>query len=490
MVTWLDDHLNPIVVRELRQAVRARFVAVLLLVYLAVQLLVLGLFLVDIDPSRPTSGSLSAGRNAFFVLFFILQMACMVFTPAYLAARLAGERAGSELDLMFATSLSPAAIVRGKLLSGAVIALLFYSVATPFMTFTYLLRGIDMPTIVLVLAMGFASVIPALALAVLLACLPVSRPARVILYLGSGIMVLWFQAFISAILPAQIAMGGVGGRAGQWGFWHTAATITVTDLAAVAILYSVACAALASPATNRAPLVRLTISGGWMATGAVSILWALHSGDSDALMPWLYFSAICFAGTMFAAVSERDLPGPRVAAAIPRRRWLRVPAFLLYSGSAGGLAWSVLMINLTLVAVATTVEIMGGSLLTAIDDELTIAAGIGVHGLCYATAAAWVQRRLLAHRVRQTHTWVIATFLVAIGAILPVTLELLIYGGTSPNLDLELWQITSPFALGDDAVRAAVLLGGTLVLIPAAILGRRWWWQQIRAFRPPEDASG
>ena len=57
----------------------------------------------------------------------------------------------------------------------------------------------------------------------------------------------------------------------------------------------------------------------------------------------------------------------------------------------------------------------------------------------------------------------------------------------SPNLDLELWQITSPFALSDDAVRAAVLLGGPLVLVPAAILGRRWWWEQIRAFRPPED---
>ena len=87
-------------------------------------------------------------------------------------------------------------------------------------------------------------------------------PIIVVVFLFSAFLVLITQvipkfvnifknAGLKLPLPTQIAMGGVGSRAGQWGFWSTAATITVTDLAAVAILYSVACAALASPATNR-----------------------------------------------------------------------------------------------------------------------------------------------------------------------------------------------------------------------------------------------
>ena len=106
----------------------------------------------------------------------------------------------------------------------------------------------------------------------LLACLPVSRPARALLFLGSFMVILWFQVFISVYLPAEMAMGGVGSRTDQWGFWSTAATVAASDAAAVAILYSLACAALASPASNRAPTVRLTLTGAWLITGSVSAL--------------------------------------------------------------------------------------------------------------------------------------------------------------------------------------------------------------------------
>jgi hypothetical protein len=40
----LDDFLNPIVVKELRQAVRSRFVSGVLMLLLVIQLLVVGLF--------------------------------------------------------------------------------------------------------------------------------------------------------------------------------------------------------------------------------------------------------------------------------------------------------------------------------------------------------------------------------------------------------------------------------------------------------------
>src|SRR5262249_44895141 len=46
ILAWLDDGLNPIVVKELRQAVRSRFVVAVLLLFLLLQVLYIGVYLV------------------------------------------------------------------------------------------------------------------------------------------------------------------------------------------------------------------------------------------------------------------------------------------------------------------------------------------------------------------------------------------------------------------------------------------------------------
>src|SRR5213593_2390414 len=90
---WLDDHLNPIVVKELRQAVQSRFVTAVLLFFLILQLTVVGIFIA-------ASGGASAldalefqhGRHLFSILQCILLGTCVFFLPAYAGNRLAAER--------------------------------------------------------------------------------------------------------------------------------------------------------------------------------------------------------------------------------------------------------------------------------------------------------------------------------------------------------------------------------------------------------------
>ena len=52
-----------------------------------------------------------------------------------------------NVDLLFISTLKPRAIMAGKLQSAVILVLMVFSACAPFMTFTYLLRGLDMPTI-------------------------------------------------------------------------------------------------------------------------------------------------------------------------------------------------------------------------------------------------------------------------------------------------------------------------------------------------------
>jgi len=82
LVGRLDDRLNPIVVKELRQAVQSKFVVAILLFFLAAQLLVAGIYLV-LNSERRGLGSLDfqAGHELFSILHGVMLGTCMFFLP-------------------------------------------------------------------------------------------------------------------------------------------------------------------------------------------------------------------------------------------------------------------------------------------------------------------------------------------------------------------------------------------------------------------------
>src|SRR5205085_4577573 len=107
----LDDAVSPIVIRELRQAVRGRSLAVILLLFLVVELIALGLataggqlFFTGYDGGRELGGTV------FTVLFRVLLFTTLLFVPLYTAVRMTLERGPEHLDLLFATPLTPRAI--------------------------------------------------------------------------------------------------------------------------------------------------------------------------------------------------------------------------------------------------------------------------------------------------------------------------------------------------------------------------------------------
>jgi len=200
-----------------------------------------------ISESFDLNANMQLGSQMFGVFAVILAGASVFFIPLYIGVRVAAERQENNLDLLYVSTLSPARIILGKFLCGGYIVLLFFSACMPFMAFTNLLRGVDLPTVFFILGSLFVIVCATNMVAIFLACLPVSRPFK-FLFVLYGI----FQAAV-IITPLvqyvfEMMRSGVGAMMAGRGFWF--GTLTGAGLVvAITGLFFVLSVALISPPT-------------------------------------------------------------------------------------------------------------------------------------------------------------------------------------------------------------------------------------------------
>src|SRR5881394_64186 len=130
---WRQWEWNPVLLKELRQAVRSHALNGMLMLLLI--LLFLSALSVFATHGFSATANQQLGRWTFQVLLIVLTAISLLFVPLYTGVRLASERLESEVDLMFSTPLPTTRIVRGKLFCGAYLAAMFFSVCAPFMAF-------------------------------------------------------------------------------------------------------------------------------------------------------------------------------------------------------------------------------------------------------------------------------------------------------------------------------------------------------------------
>ena len=152
--------LNPILVRELRQAARGGYVMGFFLVFLAFQLAATVIVIIANASgwSGSSAGSVGFGSHLFAALLGVLVTACLWFVPLYSGVRLALENNATNADLYFITTLTAGQIIRGKLCTAAAITLLAFSASAPFMAMSVFLRGVDVVTIIVGLVCAFAEI--------------------------------------------------------------------------------------------------------------------------------------------------------------------------------------------------------------------------------------------------------------------------------------------------------------------------------------------
>ena len=175
-----SDWLNPILVKEARQALKSRqFIATFLLL-LGVSWLASMLTIIAVSGENLST----SGKKLFWWYALVLSVAIFIVVPFTAFRSLQTERDQHTYEVLSVTTLKPRQILLGKLGSALVQMFIYYSALTPFIAFTYLLRGIDVPTIAYILLVGFIASVVVSLLALTLSTFASQRQWQVLLTLS------------------------------------------------------------------------------------------------------------------------------------------------------------------------------------------------------------------------------------------------------------------------------------------------------------------
>jgi hypothetical protein len=482
MFDRIDEALSPVIVKELRQAVRGRFIVAVILLFLAVQLLTMGIALLANAVSAANLEQTAAGRPVFLTIFGILIGTCVVCIPAYTGIRLAAERSDVNVDLLFITTLEPRAIILGKLGSAMILTLLIYSACVPFLAFTYFLRGIDFPSMAVLLAMGLLAVAVMVSVAITLATIPVTRPFKIIIGLGMLSMGLPMIPVMIA-LAFQFLQSSGGGMTGSGDFWIATGVVVAFVVAGCSVLLALATAQVTPPAANRARPVRLMLTLFWLATGAGAAVICWQAKSMDPAIAWMVFQLCILTICMMVASSERRELGARVTRNIPRSLPARLLAFPFFSGALSGLAWTVVMFLATIGAGVAMSEAFAR---TASNNHLEAAAWMAdalIYLSGYTLAGIALREWGIMKKIPASRTWIIIVLLALAGTTIPV-FGWVIFRGPEPfGKTLTLWSFMPPIG-NPDALHPARFVFGGIVLLILLFIQRGWIGRQLAAFRP------
>jgi hypothetical protein len=481
---WRSWELNPVVVRELRQAVRSWAVTGTLLLFLVV--LFCGAVIFFVTQSFDEATDQRLGAQIFAIFSVILTGASLLFIPLYIGVRVAAERNENDLDLLYISTLSPARIIRGKFFCGAYVTVLFFSACMPFMTFTNLLRGIDLPSIFFVLLCLFLVVCCAVQMAIFLACLPISKLLKIFVGIIAAIITLFLVGNLTRVI-AEVMMVGVGSMMSNRDFWAGFLTVAGVVLAAALLLYFLSVALVSPPSANRAPPVRIYMTVIWLLGLLISLVWIAKIKDPRAILPWAGISIVIFGISLVVTVSNSDTLSLRVHHTIPKRLPLRAIAFLFYNGAAGGLVWTALIFVATFIVMWKMLH--SGIGVTLMDQEdfytaIYTASASMFYVFNYALVGLFLHRKLLPRRSPRL-AGIFAVIVPAAWAVIPVLFFFFLNRLSTRDLEhIQLGNIFNIFVVGVNAQKKEHLLfaGGWLCVM--VLLNLTWFIKRLKDFRP------
>lgn len=148
--TRLGDKLNPILVKETRQALKSRqFVTTFsLLLFASLAWTVVGSL-----QGMPAIYYAASAPRMLIGYYLLLAVPMLMVVPLAAYRSLESEVDEGTLDLLSITSLSPMQIITGKLASAALQMMLYLVVLFPSVAYAYTLRGVDLPTLALLMVM-------------------------------------------------------------------------------------------------------------------------------------------------------------------------------------------------------------------------------------------------------------------------------------------------------------------------------------------------
>lgn len=341
-IQLFDNLSNPILVKELRQAVKGKFLIIVLGLILTIQLLMWWMF------TLPDTIASISGEQAYYGLLGLFGISLAVCMPLYTGWRILVERANQ--DLLYVSALSPFQIIWGKFLASAGIIFIVFSTFLPFFYLTLLLGGIDTLTITYTLLITLMALLTMVTFSIFVLC---------------GVVPIVLKVFLVLCFFAGNIYIGVFGGVSTWIYFET---IGVPAEAAFSIFLSwmiggalvnglliVLSAAIISPSSsNRAVVPRIYTTFMVFAGLATFAIVARFSSPYGAVYPPGFFNEIAyvaamtilpFAGLIFLiSASGRFKYGLRLRKVIPASFIKKILWFPFYSGAVNGIVWSLFFV--------------------------------------------------------------------------------------------------------------------------------------------------
>jgi hypothetical protein len=351
---YAGDWLNPILVKETRQALKSsQFTITFVLMLVACWIATIGV-VAFVGPRIFYSAE---GGTLLVWYYAILALPLMVVVPLAAFRSLTAEREDNTYDLLSITSLKPRQIITGKLGSSITQMAVYFSAITPCLAFTYLLRGVDLPTIAVLLVYTFFWSLGLSMIGILLATLTPQRFVQVfILVAFVGVLLLMFYFSIwmgyGAVNLGRAAIFGVDSA-----FWIATAAMATAYFTFFSLAYFASAGLITFTSENRSTPLRICMLAqqaafvGWMAYA-----WIHDNYAEGAIAMAMLFAAIYWfvMGTLLTA--ERPGISQRVRRRLPQSFMGRMFFSWLSPGPASG--YMFVIANITSLAFLSFIAVM------------------------------------------------------------------------------------------------------------------------------------
>jgi hypothetical protein len=334
----IGDAVNPILVKETRQALKSRqfLVTFSMLLFASLAWTIAGSMM-----SMPQIYTTPSAPRMLIGYYVVLAIPLLLVVPLAAYRSLEIEIDDGTLELLSITALSPWQIVLGKLASATLQMALYFVALLPCVAYAYTLRGVDLPTTFLMIAILAVATLLLTILGLFFAPMARGRTGRIANMLAL-LIILVFSEYAVGALVIYMLMEGYSMPAGLLMY-----AIISTTLLAIAIghlLLTTTAAQLTPETENRSTPIRLSLLFLTMISVGIAA-YGMQLGvddDFDAAVFGTFAVSLAAIWTVASAmmVSESSTMTPRIRRELPSSFLARSTLTWLTPGPATGLVFA------------------------------------------------------------------------------------------------------------------------------------------------------
>jgi ABC-type transport system involved in multi-copper enzyme maturation permease subunit len=443
----LGDLFNPILVKEARQALKSRQFVITFALLLACGWAWSFLGAAMIGPEIYQGAQ---GHWMFYGYYVILSFPLLVIVPFTAFRSLTAEREDGTLELVSLSTLSAGQIVAGKLGSAALQMMIYLSAITPCLAFTYLLRGIDLLSIVYIVFWLVACSLGLSVLALFLAGTTRHRHWQivlsVVLVLGLGTMFVMGLVLVGETVAFSFRFFEFDDP----DFWIVNALVLSLYACGVLVLFLCARAQLKFPSDNRSTDIRYAILlsqgvllawllWGWLEHDANRASFLFGAMFSSLLLWWFFGAFLVGEAAQLSPRVRRQLPHTLLGRAL--RSWFQPGSGTGYVFAVASYAGVVLSIHFVLWAV----ELRWADPRSSFPDYWVALSWFGVVSLSYLTIFLGLGRLIVRGLGRVVEATVPMAFAIQVLLVLLAVCIPFVIGNLSSIRSYWWLDILNPF---------------------------------------------